>query len=131
MEVAPVTDNSSDRRTHERIASQLVFEGYGGEQDAVARMVASNLSMGGVYCTSSNDFPEMTRLGVRMALPPNGNPGARKTLSLEVEAVVVRRRSLPSPTGGNPRFELALYFTSISEEQKQMLSNYLQATSQS
>ena len=125
-----MTDNSSDRRAHDRIESQLVFEGYSGEQESVARMVASNLSMGGVYCTSSNDFPEMTRLGVRMALPPNGNPGARKAHSLEVEAVVVRRRSLPSPTGGDPRFELALYFTSISEEQKQMLSNYLQATSQ-
>lgn len=129
MEVAPVTDNMSDRRTHDRIDSQLVFEGFAIEQASVARMVASNLSMGGVYCTSSDDFPEMTRLGVRMALPPNGNPGAQRPHSLEVEAVVVRRKQLPSPTGGDARFELALYFTSITDEQKEMLSNYLQATS--
>jgi hypothetical protein len=129
MEVAPLNDNYSDRRAHERIESQLVFEGFGGEQETVARMVATNLSMGGVYCTSSNDFPEMTRLGVRMALPPNGSQGARESLSLDVEAIVVRKRSLPSPTGGDPRFELALFFTNINEEQKQMLSNYLQATS--
>jgi hypothetical protein len=129
MEVAPLNDNYSDRRAHERIESQLVFEGFGGEQETVARMVATNLSMGGVYCTSSNDFPEMTRLGVRMALPPNGDTGAQQSLPLNVEAIVVRNRSLPSPTGGDPRYELALFFTNITDEQKQMLSNYLQATS--
>ena len=115
-----MSDPNSDRRAHERIDHTIEFEGFHGEQNAVARMVASNLSVGGVYCTSCTDFPEMTRLGVRMSLPKQGN--------LDVEAVVVRRRELPSPSGGDERYELALYFTSITAEQKAMLSGYLQAT---
>ena len=116
-----MSDSQSDRRAHERIDHTIEFEGLHSEHNAIARMVASNLSVGGVYCTSCTDFPEMSRLGVRMALPHNGN--------LEVEAVVVRRRELPSPSGGDDRYELALFFTSITEEQKAMLSSYLQATS--
>ncbi|MBD3868361.1 MAG: PilZ domain-containing protein [Acidobacteria bacterium] len=115
-----MSDPNSERRAHERIDHTLEFEGFHSDQKAVARMVASNLSVGGVYCTSCTDFPEMTRLGVRMSLPHNGN--------LEVEAVVVRRRELPSPSGGDDRFELALFFTSITAEQKEMLTGYLQAT---
>ena len=116
-----MSDPNSERRAHERIDHTIEFEGFHSDQNAVARMVASNLSLGGVYCTSCTDFPEMTRLGVRMSLPSNGN--------LNVEAVVVRRRALPSPSGGDARFELALFFTSISEQQKAMLKGYLQATS--
>ena len=115
-----MSDPNSERRAHERIDHIIEFEGFHSEQNAVARMVASNLSMGGVYCTSCTDFPEMTRLGVKMSLPHKGK--------LDVEAVVVRRRELPSPSGGEDRFELALFFTSITDEQKAMLSGYLQAT---
>lgn len=116
-----MSDPNSERRAHERIDRTIEFEGFHSEQNAVARMVASNLSLGGVYCTSCTDFPEMTRLGVKMALPENG--------SLDVEAVVVRRRALPSPSGGDARFELALFFTGIDEEQKALLKGYLQSTS--
>ena len=124
-----MTDNLSDRRAHDRIDSRLVFEGIAGEPDTVARMVASNLSLGGVYCTSSSDFPEMTRLGVRIPLPSHGALEDAASRILEMEAVVVRRKQLPSPSGGEDRFELALFFTSISDAQKEMLSEYLQATS--
>ena len=117
-----MSDLPSERRAHKRIEHTIEFEGIHGEQNAVARMVASNLSLGGVYCTSCTDFPEMTRLGVRISLPDNKE--------LNVEAVVVRRRSLPSPSGGGDRYELALFFTSITDEQKTMLSGYLQSTSQ-
>ena len=116
-----MSDPYSERRAHERINHRIEFEGFHNEQNAVARMVASNLSVGGVYCTSCTDFPEMTRLGVRMSLPHNGD--------LDVEAVVVRRRELPSPSGGDDRYELALFFTSITDEQKALLTDYLQATS--
>ena len=117
-----MSDHHSERRTHQRIEHTIEFEGVHGEHNAVARMVASNLSLGGVYCTSCTDFPEMTRLGVRIALPGNSE--------LNVEAVVVRRRVLPSPSGGDERYELALFFTSITEDEKALLSDYLQATSQ-
>ena len=114
-----MSNQQPERRAHERIEHTIEFEGVHGEKKAVARMVASNLSLGGIYCTSSHDFPEMTRLSVRIPLPDHDD--------LLAEAVVVRRKELPSPSGGDERFELALFFTNIPEEQQEMLAAYLRA----
>ena len=115
-------DNSSiERRAHKRLDHEFEIEGGIERNGEVARMLASNLSVGGVYCTSNVDFPEMTRLGVRMMLPVPGDESS----PLDVEAVVVRRKSLGSPTGNGERFELALFFTKIAEAQKELLSSYI------
>lgn len=83
-------------------------------------MVASNLSLGGLYCTSNDDFPEMTRLAVRLMLPSkNGN-----TEQVDVQAVVVRRSELQASTG-NPRYELALFFTDMGNRARECLARFL------
>jgi hypothetical protein len=86
-------------------------------------MALKNLSLGGLYCTSTTDFPEMTRLAVRLVLPERGTEcGA----PLDVEAVVVRRRALGSGgTAGNGRYELALFFSSMSDHQRERLARFL------
>jgi hypothetical protein len=61
----------------------------------VARMVTENLSVGGLYCTSDADFPEMTRLAVRLMLPIKRSKNGDNQ-PLDLEAVVVRREVLPS-----------------------------------
>jgi hypothetical protein len=86
-------------------------------------MVASDLSLGGLYCSSAADFPEMTRLAVRLLLPSNGARGADAD-PLDLEAVVVRRKKLPS-SAGTPRVELALFFTSMSDLQRERIAKYL------
>ena len=89
----------------------------------MARVVASNLSMGGLYCTSSSDFAEMTRLAVRLLIPvKRGSNG--DTEPLDVEAVVVRRREVESSTG-DPRFELGLFFTNLDDGARKTLSRYI------
>jgi len=97
-----------------------------GSPDAggiVARMVTNDLSMGGLHCISTTDFPEMTRLAVRLMLPlKNGNGETNEPV--EVEAVVVRRQEFDS-SGGAPRFELALFFTSIANGARDRLSRFL------
>ena len=86
-------------------------------------MVASDLSMGGLLCSSSQDYPEMTRLAVRLLLP-NG----RKRETLDVEAVVVRRMELPSSSGA-PRFELGLFFTGLTRRRALALARFLARSS--
>jgi hypothetical protein len=87
-------------------------------------MTANNLSVGGLYCTSSADFPEMTRLAVRLMLPvERGNPA--ETAPLDLEAVVVRREQLESYSGGEPRYELALFFTRVDDDARQRLSSFV------
>jgi hypothetical protein len=87
-------------------------------------MVASNLSAGGLYCTSTADFPEMTRLAVRLMLP--GDDDERDAAQpVDVEAVVVRREELSS-TNGDPRYRLALFFTKVDDDARRRLAGFVE-----
>ena len=113
---------TTERRAHARYPRRLELESTLPAEGKVARMVANNLSLGGLYCTSPVGYDEMTRLGVRLMLPSENAPGT--TDPLDIEAVVVRRRELASSTDG-PRYELALFFPAITEGQRRRLERYL------
>lgn len=117
-----------ERRIHPRFPSSFELAGAPADGGATARLIASNLSLGGVYCTSEQDFPEMTRLAVRLMLPSReeraGQMGALEPL--DVSAVVVRRKKLASITNRD-RFELALLFTALGPEQRDRISQFLGA----
>ena len=114
-----------ERRAHERHPTELAMQGSPDQGGVVARMVARNLSLGGLYCTSTTDFPEMARLAVRLMLPmQNGNPEEEELQPVDLEAVVVRREEMPGRTG-KPRFDLALYFTNVDEITREQIRRYL------
>jgi hypothetical protein len=110
-----------ERRSHARFERAIEAHATPEAGDVVARMVANDLSLGGLYCSSSVDFPEMTRLAVRLMLPER-RTGAVEPL--EVDTVVVRHRQLPS-ANGDPRFELALFFAGMSDAQRERLARFL------
>jgi PilZ domain-containing protein len=114
-----VTPTTAERRSHARFQRQFEIEGPQEGRGTQARMVASDLSMGGLHCSSSRDYPEMTRLAVRLMLP-NGS----RVEALDVEAVVVHRRELAS-TSGAARFELGLFFTGLSDDSRTRLARFL------
>jgi len=116
---------AAERRAHQRIETAVRVQGTPEEGGVTARMLASNLSLGGLYCTSSADFPEMTRLAVRLMLPREG--GEPPELEpLDVEAVVVRREERVSPSG-EPQYELGLFFTGMDEEARRRLETFVAA----
>jgi len=114
-----VSPTTVERRSHARFLHQIDIEGPPDGQGTAARMVASDLSMGGLHCSSSHDYPEMTRLAVRLQLPDGG-----RAQTLDVHAVVVRRTELASSSGA-PRFELGLFFTGMSDDGKERLASFL------
>ena len=83
-------------------------------------MVASNLSRGGLYCTSQADFPEMTRLAVRLLLPNETGDSE----PLDLQAVVIRRNEVQSPAGNNS-YELGLFFTSMDQAARDGIAAFL------
>ena len=119
-----MSNTVDERRQHQRRDTVLTMHGTSDEGAAVARMTARNLSVGGLYCTSSKDYPEMTRLAVRLMLP---DPAAG-TEPLDLEAVVVRRQELAPGSGGGDRFELALFFPTLAQTAKKRLESYLKTT---
>jgi len=118
-----VSKGTAERRLHARFPRSFEIESKDGVGGAVARMVARDLSLGGLHCSSSQDFAEMTRLAVRLLLPAT-DAAAVQADSLDAEAVVVRRRKLKSATG-NSRYELALYFTAMSDTDRERLARFL------
>ena len=107
--------DSTERRAHPRFPKKIELHAPASD-GTVARMMTSDLSEGGIYCVSNTDFPEMTRIAVRLDLDDG---------PFEAEAVVVRRKPLPSPTTGVTRYELALFFTGIANDKKERLARFL------
>ena len=85
-------------------------------------MEGADLSLGGLRCTSTADFPEMTRLAVRLMLPIDGNA---QTEPVDIKAVVVRRTEIPSATQDESRFELALFFTDLEGDARDRITRFL------
>lgn len=118
-----MSTSGAERRAHQRIDTTVELQGTPEEGGVVARMVASNVSAGGLYCTSTADFPEMTRLSVRLMLPVDqSRPG--ETRALDLEAVVVRREKVNSQTG-EARFRLGLFFTKIDDNAREHLTSFV------
>ena len=120
-----MSNTVDERRQHQRRDTVLTMQGKSDSGEVMARMTARNLSLGGLYCTSSTDYPEMTRLAVRLMLP---DPAADGTEPLDLEAVVVRRQAIASGTNGDDRYELALFFPSLASSAKQRLEGFLATT---
>jgi len=111
-----VSRSSVERRSHARFPHTFEIEGPTEADGSIARMTASDLSLGGLYCSSSRDYPEMTRLAVRLRLPSDA--------PVDVEAVVVRRERRESASGEG-RYELALFFTGMSDGARETLARFL------
>lgn len=112
-----------ERRAHPRHDATLDLQGTPSDGGVVARMVARNLSLGGLYCTSTTDFPEMTRLAVRLLLPLK-DVSDEKPEPVELEAVVVRREELDA-SRGMQRFQLGLFFTNVDVGTREQIERYL------
>ena len=111
-----------ERRANPRISAVFSLHGAPADGGIVARMQAADLSLGGLRCTSSADYSEMTRLAVRLELPIDGNG---QTEPVDIQAVVVRRKEIASATQEAPRFELALFFTALDDDTRDRLARYL------
>ena len=79
-----VNKTTVERRSSPRKTRSFEVQGR-ADAGELARMTASDLSLGGLYCTSSADFPEMTRLAVTLML---ADPHTDEPQPLDVQAVV-------------------------------------------
>lgn len=113
-----------ERRAHARFPRKFELEGTESGNGEIARMIASDLSLGGLYCYSATDYPEMTRLAVRLMLPAHRSGGSNPLDKVDLEAIVVRRRKARS-AAGDGRFELALFFTSMSDGAREKIARFL------
>ena len=112
----------AERRINPRVSAVFDIQGTPDAGGVVARMQGADLSLGGLRCTSTSDFPEMTQLAVRLLLPIEGNDQSEL---VDVKAVVVRREEISSATRDESRFELALFFTGLEADAKDRIARFL------
>jgi c-di-GMP-binding flagellar brake protein YcgR len=122
---APAKKRALERRAHARFDRTVDIHPPEEHAGTLARMVSRNLSLGGLQCVSPDPIPEMTRLAVRLMIP-DGAPGNGPE-PLDVEAVVVRSQALPS-AAREARYELGLFFTSMSDGARERLARFLAAS---
>ena len=111
---------SQERRKAVRAPARLAMQIQLSGQDA-ARVETINVSANGVYFTTSSYIPTLTKLGVTLVLPGEGDSGVRE---VTVEGIVVRTE----PEQADPAtasYDVACYFTGISDTDREHLESYI------
>jgi hypothetical protein len=108
--------HTKDRRRDERVTLRSPVELTAADETVPAAL--KNLSVAGLLCTTSRNFPELTLLKVALDLPGDGE----ERLRLELSGAVVRCEPIRHGTGKR-RFELALYFTELGAKARQSLED--------
>ena len=111
-----------DQRKHPRIDSRFPIRS-GADPGDQLEMESLNLSLEGVYCSTVRYVPVMTKLLLTLHLP--AVPGLKPPSpdGIQTEAVVVRVE--PDPDGKGERYNLALFFSQITREDRVQLAEFL------
>lgn len=88
-----------------------------------ARVESLNVSANGVYFSSNVYIPVLTRLDITLDLPP-ADKTARTGETVVCSGVVVRTEP-EEETPGTDDYQIACYFTSIDESDKETLESYI------
>jgi hypothetical protein len=111
-----------ERRGAVRIPAKLAMEIRIGDV-GTARVESINVSANGVYFSSETFIPELTRLDITLELPRSDEKKSRKD-SVVCTGVVVRTEP-PERREGVRAYEIACFFTSIDNADKEILESYI------
>ncbi len=83
-----------------------------------------NVSANGVYFSSTAHIPPLTRLQIVLLLPEILDGKKETTREVACEGVVVRAEPDSEEKSGS-KFEIACYFTSITDSDREHLEKYI------
>ncbi len=106
-------------RVEARLAMQLAEESLG---TSLVTTESLNISRGGVYCESSEFLSPLSRVALTVVLPVFRTGAAPRVL--RTEGIVVRSEAL-APIGGKKRWQLACCFTSLDNEARSVLDQFI------
>jgi hypothetical protein len=112
----------NERRVAIRIPAQLAMEIRINDVD-IARVESLNVSANGVYFSSGTYIPVLTKLDITLDLP--GSPATETQGDTVVCSGVVVRSEPEEETPGTTDYQVACYFTSIDESDKETLECYI------
>lgn|SRR3989338_4388992 len=113
---------NEERRTFPRIADErLSLKLKSGDFDAVTHTL--NISASGIYCKTEKEIPLMSKVKLVLMMP-DASKDERPLKSLEVEGVVVREHPVMID-GRIKHYDMAIFFSDLSEKNREIISNYI------
>ena len=114
---------TNDRRRAVRAPAKLAMEIKLSGRD-YARVESLNVSANGVYFNSPVHIAPLTKLQITLVLPAHAEDSKAPDVEVICEGVVVRA----DPETARPdasTYEIACYFTSITDSDKDQLESYI------
>lgn len=109
-----------ERRGAVRVPARLAMEiAVAGD---TAQVESLNVSANGVYFVSQLHIPVLTRLSITLELPQGGRSG--RTRNVACDGVVVRTEPEEASKDVDA-YNIACYFTSIDENDRETLERYI------
>ncbi len=123
-----MTWQGDDRRREPRVAAG--FQGgltQDGRSDlhgpeTADRVSVKDISASGVCCHSDHELPEMSLVRLELLLP--GEEGPLAEVPVRCAGAVVRSEPIPEST--YPSWEVALYFTEISDQDRDRIRAFVE-----
>lgn len=115
-----MAERVQNRRGKPRVDANLEARITGA--DGGFQATVENMSMSGLLLNSDRHIPEMTILGMRLALP--ANPETRSpAFAFELTGAVVRSE----PSQDDPeRYEIAVFLTDMARESRSALQSFIE-----
>ncbi len=113
---------SQERRRFSRIEDHgLSFSLNAGGYDTISHTL--NLSESGIYCKIDKEIPLMSRVRLKLMFP---NQARREDHpdGLDVDGVVVREHPVIID-GQTKHYDIAIFFDSLSDRDRDIISNYI------
>ncbi|UCG51393.1 MAG: PilZ domain-containing protein [Candidatus Latescibacterota bacterium] len=114
---------TKERRKAVRAPATLAMEIKLSGKDC-GRLETINVSANGVYFSSPEFIAPLTRLEITLVLPENTETPAAAKREVACEGVVVRTEPEREETDRD-RYDVACYFTSITESDREHLESYI------
>jgi c-di-GMP-binding flagellar brake protein YcgR len=116
--------STKERRHAPRVIAKLAMQIAGvGEDSAVLTTESINLSAGGLQFQSKTGLATLTKVALTLLLPPFGRR-LRRGRVVQCQGVIVRSAEIELPRHKR-KFELACCFTDMSEEDRELVEQYV------
>jgi hypothetical protein len=118
-----MTKPSRERRKSPRIPAKLAMQISGRDDASVLTTESINLSASGIQFGSRLFLSPLTKVALTLLLPPFGRRLRRERM-LQCEGVIVRCEERVG-TGQKLRYELACYFTDLTDGDRDLIEQYV------
>ena len=115
----------TERRRHPRADARLSMRVEGVPEDGERAHIVTesqNISVSGVYCTSSHFLAPLSKVALTIVLPRVPGDGGRQEL-IKCEGIVVRCQ--PIGKRGDRRFELACTFSELDVRRRGLIEQFV------